>query len=237
MKFLHQLQSRMMTSRSTCTPALVARSNRALSTGACLSLSLALGLSSWSIPARAQGASDGCVVLLCLAGNWRNISTCVPPVRRALRDLMLGRSFPLCAFASPSFDAGAGTFEFTAQPEASASGTSASAVPRATQQATLRWASGDFCPVQYRTAFELEAGVAYACDFTGTIEVTIGGQLWNRTWWNMAGDSVTEWSPAARASLPTSSIDDRFERDFQVWQQRQLEATTATPGPEPGAGA
>lgn len=48
-------------------------------------------------PASAR-AADGCTVLLCLAGNWRNISQCVPPVRQALRDLMLGRGFPVCGF-------------------------------------------------------------------------------------------------------------------------------------------
>ena len=109
------------------------------------------------------------------------------------------------------------------------------------QQATLRWATSQFCPPQYLTAYDMEPGIGYTCDFAGAIEVTIAGQLWNRTWWNMTGDSVTEWSPAARSSLPASSTDDQFDRDFQAWQQRENRTAPSTPAStsetEPGAGA
>jgi hypothetical protein len=89
------------------------------------------------------------------------------------------------------------------------------------------------------TAYDMEPGIGYTCDFAGAIEVTIAGQLWNRTWWNMTGDSVTEWSPAARSSLPASSTDDRFDRDFQAWQQRENRTapSTSETQTEPGAGA
>ena len=183
-------------------------------------------------PASAR-AADGCTVLLCLAGNWRNISQCVPPVRQALRDLMLGRGFPVCGFASaPSYSitlpASSGA--------AAANGVPAPTAP-ASSQATLRWADGEFCPPQYRTIAEGESTSTSLCAFAGAIEVTIGGQLWNRTWWSMTGDSVTEWTSAARASMPQASTDDRFERDYEVWRAQQGSSAPApAPVPQPEGG-
>ena len=59
-------------------------------------LATVLGLTTCLVPTFSN-AADGCTVLLCLAGNWSAIPACVPPVREALRDLMLGRGFPTCA--------------------------------------------------------------------------------------------------------------------------------------------
>lgn len=177
-------------------------------------------------------AADGCTVLLCLAGNWRNISQCVPPVRQALRDLMLGRGFPVCGFAS------APSYSITLPASGSAAGTGVPApTAPASSQATLRWAESDFCPPQYRTIVEGESTSTSLCAFAGAIEVTIGGQLWNRTWWSMTGDSVTEWTPAARASMPQASTDDRFERDYEVWRAQQGSSAPApAPVPQPEGG-
>ena len=41
-------------------------------------------------------AVDGCKVLLCLAGNWSNISQCRPDVEQAMRDTAQGRGWPTC---------------------------------------------------------------------------------------------------------------------------------------------
>ena len=61
-----------------------------------------------SVAAPAANAVDGCVVLLCLAGNWSAIPQCVPPVEQLFTDLANGRLFPSCAFASaPEAPAGA----------------------------------------------------------------------------------------------------------------------------------
>lgn len=179
--------------------------------------------------------ADGCTVLLCLAGNWRNISQCVPPVRKALRDLALGRSFPMCAFAEmPALPGWNGSSGSTPQdPHALQA-----AAPRS--GANLRWAQDGFCPLQYRTPLENESGAVthYLCDFMGAIEVSINGQLWNRTWWSMSGDSVTEWTDAARSSLPQAVADDRFERDYLQWLQRQPAAPPTPSGPpQPEGGA
>jgi hypothetical protein len=41
-------------------------------------------------------AADGCTVLLCLAGPWKQVSQCVPPVSETLHDLAHGKPFPAC---------------------------------------------------------------------------------------------------------------------------------------------
>lgn len=54
-------------------------------------------------------ADDGCTVALCLAGNWQDITECVPPVRRALRNAAMGRPMPPCRKSSgPSSDESSG---------------------------------------------------------------------------------------------------------------------------------
>lgn len=222
MHFKHLTSVRRL--RSNSTRALMALSPKLLAPA------MALCLTCWVPQAAAQGvSSNGCTVLLCLAGNWRAISACVPPVRQALRDLMRGRALPFCSFASPqSLDLS------TPGPAPVAAGIPA--IPVGAQQATQRWSSADFCPVQYRLTAELEAGTSTTCSFSGAIEVTIGGNLWSRTWWNMNGDTVTEWTSTARPAFPAGAIDDQFERDFLAWQQRQQERATP-PESETGAGA
>ena len=61
-----------------------------------LGLGLGLGLSG---PAHAV---DGCKLLLCMAGNWQNISQCTPTVRQALRDVARGRGWPTCSMGGDS---------------------------------------------------------------------------------------------------------------------------------------
>lgn len=50
----------------------------------------------------AAHAVDGCKVLLCMAGNWSNISECRPDVERALRDAARGRGWPTCGMGGTS---------------------------------------------------------------------------------------------------------------------------------------
>ena len=54
---------------------------------------VALGALVCSVTAQ---AADGCTVLLCLAGNWKNISQCRPPVEEMMRDVARGLHFPGC---------------------------------------------------------------------------------------------------------------------------------------------
>lgn len=133
-------------------------------------------------------AVDGCVVLLCLAApNWRAIPQCVPPVRQLLRDLARGRAFPTCAMAG--------------------AGNSSSHV----------WATAPGnCPPQYTQVNQGPNGPIYSCHFVGAISVSVQGAAFTRTWWSPNGDSVTEYSPAAKSQL--GSWDARFDDDLAAWQ-------------------
>jgi hypothetical protein len=144
-------------------------------------------------------AVDGCLVLLCLAApSWSSIPQCVPPIRSVLDDLAHGRPFPTCNMSGAGNSAG--------NQGASAPG---------------------FCPAQYTTAFDLEVGTRYECRFDGAISTTIDGALWTRTWWNFSGETVTEYTPAAKAAL--GSFDTRFDDDYAAWLATQAPATPACP--------
>jgi hypothetical protein len=135
----------------------------------------------------AARAVDGCLVLLCFAApSWRAIPQCVPPIRQVLRDLARGKGFPTCGMA------GAGN---TAQ---------------------HAWASAPSnCPPQYTRVHETEGGPIYTCDFAGAVSVSVEGKPFARTWWNMGGNTVTEFSPAAKAQL--GSWDTRFDDEHAAW--------------------
>lgn len=136
---------------------------------------------------RPAQAVDGCLVLLCFAApSWRAIPQCVSPIRQVLRDLARGKAFPTCGMA------GAGN------------------------SASHTWASAPaFCPPQYTRVFEGESGPIYSCDYTGAVSVSVNGAPFARTWWTMAGDTVTEFSPAAKTQLGT--WDARFDDDYAAW--------------------
>ncbi len=136
---------------------------------------------------RAAQAVDGCLVLLCFAApSWRSIPQCVPPIKQVLRDLARGKSFPTCGMAGGS------------------------------NSASHAWASApDNCPPQYTRVFDSESGPIYSCDYTGAVSVSINGAPFARTWWTMAGDTVTEFSPAAKTQLGT--WDTRFDDDYAAW--------------------
>lgn len=151
-------------------------------------LALAALLSAMAAPALAV---DGCLVLLCFAApNWGAIPQCVPPIRRVLRDLALGRPFPICAMA------GAGN----------SSSNQWSSVPA-------------YCPPQYIQAPDGINASTATCDYSGAVSVNIAGSLWARTWWNLAGGSVTEFSPTAKAAM--ANYDARFDQDYAVWFSMQ----------------
>lgn len=49
-----------------------------------------------TIPSVSHASDWGCTVLLCLAGNWKNISECRGPVQDLFRHLARGHTFPSC---------------------------------------------------------------------------------------------------------------------------------------------
>lgn len=132
-------------------------------------------------------AVDGCLVLLCFAApSWRAIPQCVPAITSVLRDLARGRVFPTCGMSGPG------------------------------NNASHRWASApENCPPQYTWVYEGELGPVYNCTYSGAVSVNVNGAPWAQVWWRMDGDSVTEYSPAAKAQLGT--WDTRFEDDYAAW--------------------
>ncbi|MGM9484906.1 hypothetical protein ACS5PN_27190 [Roseateles sp. NT4] len=90
------------------------------------------------------------------------------------------------------------------------------------------WASAPGnCPPQYIRTFQGPNGPIYNCDFSGAITVSIQGVPFTRTWWSPVGDSVTEYSPAAKNQL--GSWDSRFDDDYAAW----LAANPVPPVPSP----
>jgi hypothetical protein len=146
--------------------------------------SLGLGL---VVPAHAV---DGCTLLLCMAGDWQNISQCAPTVRQALHDVARGRGWPSCSMGGDS-----------------ASGNQFVAAEQCPEQYTTN------------TGTDEGGRINYSCPFGGVIHVAVDGRPWSRTWWSPAGDSVVEWLPAAKAAFASSpsAIDGRFERDHAAW--------------------
>lgn len=132
-------------------------------------------------------AVDGCLVLLCFAApSWRAIPACVPPIRQVLRDLARGKAFPTCRMA------GAGN------------------------SARHSWASAPaHCPAQYVRIIEAESGPLYSCGYQGAVTVSVAGATFARTWWSMTGDTVTEFSAAAKSQM--QRWDTRFDDDLATW--------------------
>lgn len=172
------------------TPAAAKRGNakggRSLPTIVTHALGLLLAAVVALAPTTAR-AVDGCLVLLCLAApSWKAIPQCVPPVQQVFKDLAKGKPFPTCSMS------GAGN------------------------SANHAWSSAPaFCPPQYTRIIEAESGPIYQCDYSGAISVSINGAPFSRTWWSFGGESVTEFSPAAKTQL--GSWDTRFDDDYAKW--------------------
>lgn len=140
-----------------------------------------------AVAPRPAHAVDGCLVLLCFAApSWRSIPQCVPPIKQVLHDLARGKPFPTCGMAGTG------------------------------NSASHDWASApSYCPPQYTRVVDGESGPIYSCDYAGAVSVTVEGAPFARTWWTMAGDTVTEFSPAAKNQL--GSWDTRFDDDYAAW--------------------
>ncbi len=131
-------------------------------------------------------AVDGCKVLLCLAApNWRNVPECVPTIHQLMHDLRRGRPFPVCQMSGNS----TGMNDWALAPA--------------------------FCPPQYTRQVFMVNTIGYSCDYDGAITTVINGALFTRTWWRDGGDSVTEFSAAAKAQL--GQWDPKFDNDYAAW--------------------
>lgn len=188
--------------------------------GLALPFGLLVGLLLSCAPAQ---AADGCKVLLCMAGNWRNIAACEPEVRQAMRDAARGRGWPRCSMAS-----GGGSSGSTSNSSGTGTTDTVLAAAPATHASENQWAwAPGNCPQQYTV--EIDAGFSgpsYVCRYLGVINVWINGQLWSRTWWDAAGDTSTDYSEQARAQLG-QTIDPKFDNDLKAWEVAQAAAASA----------
>lgn len=163
----------------------------------------------WAIPlllvlggaATPARAVDGCLVMLCFAApSWRAIPRCVPPIRQVLRDLARGKSFPTCAIA------GAGN------------------------SVRNDWANAaGYCPPQYIHLYFSDTGPVAYCDYTGAVSVSVNGTLFSRTWWNVDGGSVTEFSRSAKTQL--GGVETQFDTDYANWLSAPAPVATMDSNP------
>lgn len=178
-------------------------------TFAALSLSWTLAVVAVGLVASTPAhAVDGCKVLLCMAGNWRQIAPCEPTVRQALRDVARGRGWPQCGMSGNSESANQMVWPINCPEQYRTEG------------------------LDHRDE------VAYSCPYTGVVLVAVAGQPWTRTWWSTAGDVVVEWLPAARLALANSpgAMDTRFDDDHAAWViseriRRAAQGLPVEPGP------
>jgi hypothetical protein len=93
--------------------------------------------------------------------------------------------------------------------------------------ATHAWASAPaFCPPQYASLSGGDNPVP-TCGYDGAVSVSIAGAPFARTWWSLAGDTVTEFSPGAKAQF--GNWDTRFEDDYAAWLAALPPPMDATP--------
>ena len=145
-------------------------------------------------------AVDGCAVLLCLSGAWRQApqaTTCVPPVLETFHQLALGHAFPTCDMSSSS------------DPHAAEN-----------NHAGNVWPTEATCPPMYSMYMPDEQGQHWVgCMFTGLIQVTINGAPWEDVFWNEAGSTSTRYyQPAIDALGPDGQLDPRYADDLAAYE-------------------
>ena len=158
---------------------VILRTTARVAAGACLSALM------FSAPTHAQ---DACKVVLCLAGNWKAIQECRPPVERALRRLAQGHPMEPCDLSSsPGNDVRNG------------------------------FVSRADCPDFYQQFGDGPNGPRYlGCRYANAISVRINGQPWSDIFWDYSGNTSTRYSPHARASLGRD-IDPTYDIDAAAW--------------------
>lgn len=132
-------------------------------------------------------AVDGCKVLLCMAGDWRNISQCRPEVEQALRDVARGHAWPTCGMS------GAGN------------------------SASFGWVSQADCPPFYQDFGESGGDSGFTVytgcrGYQAVIKVQVQGTPWLDMFWSFGGPSSTRYYPPARAALGLN-IDPKYDAD------------------------
>lgn len=135
-------------------------------------------------------AVDGCKVLLCFAGNWKDISQCRPEVEQALKDQAKGKGWPTCGKAGPG---------------------------NGVEQKVL---FGPTCPFHLRQwqfvpnpAYNTgEGGTSWdgkvygtwrmTCQAIQVLDVQVNGMAWKKSFVLTDGSELEEWQPAAVQAMP-----------------------------------
>jgi hypothetical protein len=140
----------------------------------------------------AAHAVDGCKVLLCLAGNWSNISQCRPEVEQAMWDASHGRGWPTCGMS------GAGN------------------------TANFGWLSEANCPEFYRDYGTSGGDSGYTVytgcrGYGALISVHVNNAPWIDLFWSFSGaPSSTRYYSPARAAL-VGNIDPKYDTDAAAY--------------------
>ena len=170
-----------------------------------VALLCALALACWGLAGPAR-AVDGCKVLVCVAGNWKNISQCEPTVRQALRDVARGDGWPECEMGGNS-----GAHAQYLDPR------------NCPEQYRI--------VIPARVSWEPDT---YVCPFNEAVDVSVDGKPWSRTYTGPSDRTVVEWFPAARLAYAGTpeQMDDTYERDLAAWVADQARiAAIATQRP------
>lgn len=137
-------------------------------------------------------AVDGCKVLLCVAGNWSQISECRPPVEEAMREVARGHGWPTCSMS------GAGN------------------------SASFGWISQADCPVFYQDFSDIGGDSGYSVytgcrGYGAIIKVQVQGSPWLDMFWSFGGSpSSTRYYQPARTALG-SNIDPKYDADAAAY--------------------
>ena len=165
-----------------------------------------------AMPARAL---DGCKVVLCLAGPWEGIPTCVSEIEQLFQDLRNGDPFPSCGFASGA----------TYAPNISNAPALGAASAENAWLAQSAPAPDPNCPPQYVTRFDSGGRAKYGCRYAGMIPLRIDGQLWSKTYWTTGGGTVTELSAYAQSVWGVQGV--KWIGDLQAYQAAHAAAAAA----------
>lgn len=136
-------------------------------------------------------AVDGCKVLLCMAGDWRNISQCRPEVEAAFRDVARGHAWPTCGMSGAS------------------------------NSASFGWISEAECPAFYQDfSVNGDTGNSYYSGCRGydaVIRVQVQGASWLDMFWSFSGQpSSTRYYAPARTALG-SNLDPKYDTDAAAY--------------------
>lgn len=151
--------------------------------------------------ASAAHAVDGCKVLLCLAGNWRQIGECRSDVLKVLRDMARGKAFPRCEFENASSVEGrvlTGTTEHPTMPDN---------CPPMFVEWSWMWVS-----TESQTGYWV-----WDCGYRVEVNVWVDGAWWGALLADPHGNTVEEWSRVATQTLGIKPAQETLRKAYDAW--------------------